>query len=232
MEEETPATGSRSQQKPKEGPHHVGVVCDGCGSEIYGVRYKCLVCPDFDLCSACERKGEHVEHNMVSIRDPLNYSPWGARPFGGPWRGRRGHHCRGRGRHGGPWAHPFFLQNLFGGLWGAPGGPPCGQQPGEEKTRGEGKSEEMDMEQQTPGEPSGEQTQLGREQQQSYLQDIGQAVSNFLRPFGVKVDVDVVEGQAKKSEAATNTPADPTPSTPSKVPSGYDGSTVSETHFV
>ena len=30
---------------------------DRCGSLVQGTRFKCLVCPDFDLCEACLRKG-------------------------------------------------------------------------------------------------------------------------------------------------------------------------------
>lgn len=68
-----------------------------------------------------------------------------------------------------------------------------------------------------------EQAQLEQEQRQSYLQDIGEAVSNFLRPFGVKVDLGVVdEGPPKSSAEAT-----PAPSAPTQVPSGSDSNTVS-----
>jgi hypothetical protein len=74
------------------------------------------------------------------------------------------------------------------------------------------------------GQPGGEQTQLEKEQRQSYLQDIGEAVSTFLRPFGVKVDVDVVDDeQPKKTESQADT-SDPPPSAPSKV---SEGNTVS-----
>ena len=49
---------------------HVGINCDDCGMKpIQGVRYKCTVCPDFDLCATCEAKNEHdANHPFVKIR--------------------------------------------------------------------------------------------------------------------------------------------------------------------
>lgn len=53
-----------------KGPVHSSVACDGCGmSPIVGTRYKCLVCPDYDLCEKCESNGKHpVEHALVKHR--------------------------------------------------------------------------------------------------------------------------------------------------------------------
>lgn len=52
------------------GDVYVGVVCDGCDSLVKGFRYKCTVCPDFDLCGNCESKGFHPAHNMIRISSP------------------------------------------------------------------------------------------------------------------------------------------------------------------
>ena len=60
--------------------YHRGVVCDGCQmAPIVGPRYKCLMCPDYDLCKTCEGNGVHVEHDMIKITSP-NSIP--AFPFG------------------------------------------------------------------------------------------------------------------------------------------------------
>lgn len=41
------------------------VICDGCETIISGLRYKCVQCPDFDLCVKCESQGLHPEHVML-----------------------------------------------------------------------------------------------------------------------------------------------------------------------
>lgn len=54
---------------------HVGIVCDGCEKGVYGFRYKCLQCSNYDLCSECESKGIHPEHSMIRISVPLQWKP-------------------------------------------------------------------------------------------------------------------------------------------------------------
>eukprot|EP01112_Ceratiomyxa_fruticulosa_P024200 TRINITY_DN970_c0_g2_i6.p1 TRINITY_DN970_c0_g2~~TRINITY_DN970_c0_g2_i6.p1 ORF type:complete len:379 (+),score=93.84 TRINITY_DN970_c0_g2_i6:2308-3444(+) len=68
---------------------HLGVTCDGCQmSPINGIRYKCFVCSDFDLCEKCEATKTHDQtHPLVQIAQPNT--------FGG-----RG--CHGRRRFHGP----------------------------------------------------------------------------------------------------------------------------------
>lgn len=46
---------------------HYGVQCDGCSMcPIRGDRHKCKVCPDYDLCSSCVKKGIHKDHELAT----------------------------------------------------------------------------------------------------------------------------------------------------------------------
>jgi next-to-BRCA1 protein 1 len=68
---------------------HYGVVCDGCQSDIRGIRYKCSVCNDYDLCQTCESKGIHdPSHILMKIAKPINYRGC---PYNRPWG--RSHGC-------------------------------------------------------------------------------------------------------------------------------------------
>ncbi|CAF0882154.1 unnamed protein product [Adineta ricciae] len=45
---------------------HEGVSCDACGkSNFRSKRYKCLICYDYDLCSACYERGETSSHHTT-----------------------------------------------------------------------------------------------------------------------------------------------------------------------
>ena len=51
---------------------HVGFGCDGCDGAIYGIRYKCTRCVDFDFCSSCRHKVPHnSKHKFKEIKHPL-----------------------------------------------------------------------------------------------------------------------------------------------------------------
>jgi len=52
---------------------HLGVICDGCHTRDFaGSRYRCLRCPDFDLCATCyaHRETIHPNHVFEEIRTP------------------------------------------------------------------------------------------------------------------------------------------------------------------
>ena len=52
---------------------HRGIHCEECGERpIRGVRWHCLNCPDFDLCSTCEANTDHTKtHVFAKIKIPL-----------------------------------------------------------------------------------------------------------------------------------------------------------------
>ncbi|XP_014905995.1 sequestosome-1 [Poecilia latipinna] len=80
---------------PPHGPAHMApppavhpnVTCDGCEGTVVGTRFKCSVCPDYDLCSACQAQGKHTEHALLPIWHPLQH--WFPR---GKWM-KRMRHC-------------------------------------------------------------------------------------------------------------------------------------------
>ena len=61
---------------------HNNIICDGCNEgPIIGIRYKCTVCYDFDLCENCEEILDH-QHPLVKIRQPMKtgaHALWGQR---------------------------------------------------------------------------------------------------------------------------------------------------------
>ena len=56
------------QEKKKTVNIHKHIICDECQcNPIIGVRYKCAVCADFDLCEKCEAKTTH-DHPFLKIK--------------------------------------------------------------------------------------------------------------------------------------------------------------------
>ncbi|KAL7270915.1 hypothetical protein RUND412_006358 [Rhizina undulata] len=47
--------------------------CNGCQEHIFGIRHKCLQCPDWDYCSKCVKSApeSHPGHRFVPIYEPL-----------------------------------------------------------------------------------------------------------------------------------------------------------------
>lgn len=69
-----------TETKPKPQANHGKQVhryiyCDHCNVNIAGIRYKCVQCPDFDLCQDCEALVPNVhtdDHFFLKITEPLN----------------------------------------------------------------------------------------------------------------------------------------------------------------
>jgi len=54
---------------------HLHVKCDGCGVvPIRGVRFKCTICHDYDLCFDCEAKNSHPSsHPLFKLKEPYRH---------------------------------------------------------------------------------------------------------------------------------------------------------------
>jgi len=81
---------------------HNGVKCDGCGVyPIRGIRYKCSVCVNFDLCSECESLQKHYDgHPLVKINQPIGGQHGRSNHFAGlEEMTNRGRRCHGRSNH-------------------------------------------------------------------------------------------------------------------------------------
>lgn len=168
---------SAEQQDP--GTAHPGVVCDGCDKHIFGIRFKCVVCPNFDLCMTCETKGMHREHEMLRIATPRtsadNWFP-GFNPFG---VGHPPHHPpHGPPPHGIP---PF--QYDFGRGFG-PWGRGFGRRGGRgrcAKARGRCNNGGKKCDRHTEANPN--EVPVGP----PFLHAVGETIASFLGPLGVEV---------------------------------------------
>ncbi|SMQ45344.1 unnamed protein product [Zymoseptoria tritici ST99CH_3D7] len=51
--------------------HHA--ICDGCNKNIYGVRHKCMNCPDWDYCNDCVKnaRSTHPRHRFAPLYKPI-----------------------------------------------------------------------------------------------------------------------------------------------------------------
>ena len=70
---------------------HDNIKCDNCSDTVIGVRYKCLDCPDFDLCELCVGRGakdaHNVEHQFVELATPgrvIVHTVWTPEPQPAP----------------------------------------------------------------------------------------------------------------------------------------------------
>lgn len=40
------------------------VLCNGCHGVLFGSKYKCQTCPDYNLCQVCKDYGRHNKHTF------------------------------------------------------------------------------------------------------------------------------------------------------------------------
>ncbi|CAM4610868.1 unnamed protein product [Leuciscus chuanchicus] len=166
---------------------HPGVTCDGCEGPVPGTRFKCTVCPDYDLCSSCQGQGLHKEHAMLPILHPMsNMFEWF--PRGKLWRKMR--HCMWANSQA--QAHANANANAQAQAQNQAQQNPSGDQP------------KQDAPENTDGSAS---SQANME----YLKNIGEEVAAMLSPLGIDVDIDV-EHEGKRATVTSATPASSGPS--------------------
>ncbi|KAL3985685.1 Zinc finger ZZ type family protein [Acanthocheilonema viteae] len=68
-EKEKPEREAKKENK-KVKEIHPFVTCNRCDQPLYGIRYKCCVCDDFDLCEECEKDGTHPDHALIRYATP------------------------------------------------------------------------------------------------------------------------------------------------------------------
>lgn len=214
---------SAEQQDP--GTAHPGVVCDGCDKHIFGIRFKCVVCPNFDLCMTCETKGMHKEHEMLRIATPRtsadNWFP-GFNPFG---VGHPPHHPpHGHPPHHPPHAHPPHhpphgppphgippFQYDFGRGFG-PWGRGFGRRGGRgrcAKARGRCNNGGKKCDRHTEANP--DEVPVGP----PFLHAVGETIASFLGPLGVEVhtyassEEDCCQGRCQERDQQATADAGP-----------------------
>ncbi|CAG8432679.1 5661_t:CDS:10 [Diversispora eburnea] len=63
------------QQSSSEPMEHPGVICDNCHKRVRGMRWKCITCPNYDLCQVCKTNKPNVHsHEFRPIPYPINSS--------------------------------------------------------------------------------------------------------------------------------------------------------------
>ena len=199
--QEGESSGSNS-----DGEEHSGVLCDNCESTVVGFRYKCVTCPDYDLCGKCETKGLHPGHTMIRIATPQG--AWPHHFY------RKLHHmhdkmqkrsssCHGKDhpRHG--WASanaafgmPGFPEGSTEGSNGASFRPGCGGMQGNKQS---GSFEDLIA------------STLGATSGTDFLKNLGQIVAHALDPLGVDVTIDVETPSGEKININEKKPEETTP---------------------
>ncbi|XP_076468546.1 sequestosome-1-like [Babylonia areolata] len=162
---------TEEEKAEEEKVHHPGVVCDGCEGSICGPRYKCVICPDYDLCSTCEQKGLHPEHDKFKITHPQTAGGHGG--FMPP-------HFR-------RWMHRF-MKKCPAGYGQCPAG---GATAAGESTSSAGESSTGAQSQGPAG------SSASRDE---FLNDIGANIAAFLDPFGIDVSYEVQHGAGEKKK--------------------------------
>lgn len=195
-----------------KGVPHPGVVCDACDGPVVGIRYKCVQCPDYDLCMNCENAGKHPEHRMIRMVKPRPIFTRGPCGIGGP----RSFRVIGPQVMGpcGPIMMRRFVHNLM----------KENEKKEENSTEKNGTRKEENKQEPTPStsagkssESSAKKTKPGtahdqgkacgdnRKELEALLRNLGGELASMLVPFGVEMDIDVSDDDENTDKKNGNT---------------------------
>lgn len=66
-----PSKAVPSNKLPKDiNGSSLTITCRHCSQQIYGMRYRCMVCVNYYLCMRCGSKNIHNQHTMYRTADP------------------------------------------------------------------------------------------------------------------------------------------------------------------
>lgn len=206
---------------------HAGVVCDVCDNSIRGIRFKCMQCTDYDLCTSCMTMGYHPEHFMVRMTEPVVWSSYYGR--------RLAHHMRKFMKKTSNLTHdkdkgdetrkcPYKSSGGGGGSGGG-GNKRGGSCPGSNVTGGETCHEQKRFKEQQRDPSTEAATEATEDLQQAnsltqllkmFEKNLSH-ISQFLDPLGINVIV-TSDNDNTPSKPATNS----TPNTETNAPSQSD----------
>lgn len=203
----------------EQGVRHNGVTCDGCEKGVYGFRYKCIQCPDYDLCMDCEAQSLHPEHCMLRIPIPMQWKNHYTRRLARhmnrlhktqsfyhptdsskecPYKSNR---CEPRSRQCGDdasWMNIFanYVQD-----WTNVTNAGCPMKESEQPQQSQQKGPDTPKERE-----SKTHSRKNSDAHVDFLKNIGEHIAQFLDPLGIDVNVQVKNDKAQNTTSGTNTP--------------------------
>ncbi|XP_067001198.2 sequestosome-1 isoform X2 [Anabrus simplex] len=194
------------QQKSTSSPgstRNVCIICDECDKTVEGFCYKCIQCPDYDLCASCEGKGKHAEHFMIRSPVPISWRPQFGRRLAHQLSksSRRACHNASRECPVRDQKHPgghFPFLDLVGTYLSAFVNP----SPGDKETRGQGQNEASTSQNESASATTNDAKR--DDSHIAYLMNVGKTVAEMLDPLGIDVEVSVSDNKNKKTAKASD----------------------------
>lgn len=206
---------------------HPGVVCDVCDKHIRGFRFKCMQCRDYDLCTDCMTQGNHSQHYMVRMPQPVEWSSYHGRRLAHhvhkfmkkaaqhckederrcPHKSKRASGCpmfRADGKFG-----PFdpsivnSLENFVIDICGAP----SDESHEQKRTKEQQREPSAEAATEATEDPQQEATRHSFSQLLKIVEDNISNISQFLDPLGINVTVMADNDSAKNKPDSAQTKA-------------------------